>query len=298
MVLAAPALLLAMVLSQETLQGWNEQVQRTDAEMQQRLAAGARFMWIDESPDRRDRLRQGEILVEPAQEKSPLSVPHGLVHDWIGAVFIPNTTIKAVFSVLNSFERYPDFYRPTVVSAKLLEDSGNKQRFSMVLLEKAPFVTAAVESEYISQKTCIDARHCYSVIYSTRIQQIEDYGEPSQHTLPPDRGDGFVWRLYSIERFEERDGGVYAEFEALGLSRDIPFAIRWLVRPIVRHLPRDSMIGTLQKTRDAVRANKISSDELLTLKPKGAPIGGGHVRPPAPTVKRAPPTKQASNSGK
>jgi hypothetical protein len=44
------------------------------------------------------------------------------------------------------------------------------------------------------------------------------------------------------------------ELESIALSRNIPFEIQWLVRPILQHLPRETMTATLQKTRDAVSA--------------------------------------------
>jgi hypothetical protein len=61
-----------------------------------------------------------------------------------------------------------------------------------------------------------------------------------------------IWRLYSISRFEQRDGGVYVELEAIALSRDVPGALRWVVDPIVRRTSRSSMVVSLQKTEGAV----------------------------------------------
>jgi len=52
--------------------------------------------------------------------------------------------------------------------------------------------------------------------------------------------------------YEERDGGVQLELEALALSRDIPVMMRWLVNPCVNRLSINSMTTTLQQTRDAV----------------------------------------------
>jgi len=50
----------------------------------------------------------------------------------------------------------------------------------------------------------------------------------------------------STARFEERDGGVYVELEAIALSRDVP--VRWIVNPIVRRVSRNSMLLSLQQT--------------------------------------------------
>ena len=74
-------------------------------------------------------------------------------------------------------------------------------------------------------------------------------------TLPQDHGTGIIWRLNSIARYQERDGGVYVELEAIALSRDIPGGLRWLVEPIVRRVSRSSLVVSLQETADAVRSS-------------------------------------------
>ena len=253
-VLATPPILSATELDQETSKAWDEYIQATNLKMQQRAAGTIPFLWIDEAPGRREAVRRGQILVEPTQKDSPAKMAHGLVFDWTGAVFFPNTTIQHIFEVLNEFDRYDEFYNPAVVSAKLLEDTGRSEEFSMVLSHKTAFGTTTVDTEYHSETTCLDKRHCYNIINSTRIQQIEDYKSPAEHELPPDQG--FLWRLYSIQRYEERDGGVYAELESIALTRKVPLDLLWLLKPIIQHLPRNSMVATLQKTRQAVCAGE------------------------------------------
>jgi hypothetical protein len=56
-------------------------------------------------------------------------------------------------------------------------------------------------------------------------------------------------------RLEERDGGVYAELEAIALSRDIPAAFRLFVTPIVRRVSRDSLATSLHQTKVALDAS-------------------------------------------
>ena len=254
--LSVPSICSATDLNQQTVKAWDEYIREVNAGMQLRLTNPGNFLWMDEAAGRRERVRQGEIVVEPATKDIPEKVPQGLIHDWLGAVFIPNTTMDAVFTTLSNYDSYNKFYNPAVIDAKLREVTGSSRKFSLVLAEKVPFVTAAIASEYTSQTFRVDDRHRYTVTYSTRIQQIDDYGKAGQHLLPPDHGAGYIWRLYSIERFEERDGGVYAELEAIALSRNIPFELQWLIRPILQHMPRNSMVGTLSKTRQAVRVSE------------------------------------------
>jgi hypothetical protein len=58
--------------------------------------------------------------------------------------------------------------------------------------------------------------------------------------------------LNSDWRFEERDGGTWVECEAISLTRDIPTGLGWIVQPIIRDLPKESLLNTLRSTRAAL----------------------------------------------
>lgn len=244
----------AVDLKPETVKAWDEYVQSVNTQFQDRLNRDGHFLRVEEAPDRVSSLMQGQILAEPVVGNGHEKVPHGLVHDWYGAVFVPGATIQDVLYVLGDYDRYQEFYRPTVVDSKLLERTEDDEKFSLLMLSKVLFVTVALDAQYESHLTCLDEKRCYIISYSVRTQQVKDYGRPSERTLPPDEGDGYLWRLYGITALAERDGGVLIENESIGLSRDIPASVRWLVNPIVNHLPRNSMTTGLRQTRDAVCA--------------------------------------------
>jgi hypothetical protein len=240
-------------LKPETLQAWQEYIQSTDSQMRQRLNQGT-FLRVEEAPDHLASLFQGGILVEPVTRSGHDKVPHGLIHDWYGAIFVPGARIDDVLYVLGDYDRYQDIYRPAVVDSKLLERAGDDDKFSLLMLSKVLFVTVALAGQYQSHLTCVHEKRCYIVSHSVLTQQIKDFGRPDEHILPPDQGDGFLWRLYGVTSFEERDGGVVIENESIALSRDIPVSVRWLVNPIVSRLPRNSLTTGLMQTRDAVSA--------------------------------------------
>jgi hypothetical protein len=48
----------------------------------------------------------------------------------------------------------------------------------------------------------------------------------------------------------------------LGLTRDAPASVGWLLNPLVRRLPRDAMTAILQKTKDAVQSSVEARKEL------------------------------------
>jgi hypothetical protein len=180
-------------------------------------------------------------------------VPSGLIHDWVGAAFIPNVSLKDVWAVVNDYARYKEFYQPTVIDSKALAASDDKDRFSMVLMSKSFFLKTALDADYESCYVRVDERRGYSVSRTTRVQEIEEYGAPAEHALQEGQGRGIIWRLFAIMRYVERDGGVYIELEAMGLSRDIPASLRWMVEPVVRRVSRGSLLTSLQQTENAVR---------------------------------------------
>src|SRR5208283_1007980 len=111
--LVAPAASDGAELKQETLKTWDTYIQTVDAQMRGRLQGP--FLWVDEQPDRIEQVRAGEILVSSVGQKNPKPVPSGLIHDWIGAAFIPNARLTDVLSAVRDYSRYTEFYKPTVV---------------------------------------------------------------------------------------------------------------------------------------------------------------------------------------
>ena len=243
----------AAELRRETLQAWSEYLTAAEARLKPAPDTGRPFLWSDENPIRARQVVQGEILAAPGNGTSPYAVPHGLIHDWIGEVFIPGATLSDLLAVTRSYDRYQQFYQPTVVASKLISRENGLERYSMRWVHKVLFVTAAVDGEYETHEYALNETQGYGSSQSTRLVEVRDYGDPGEHQLPPDRGNGFLWRIYSASRWQQRDGGVYLEVEALGLTRDVPAWLRWLVNPIISRWPRDSRVATLRMTRDAVK---------------------------------------------
>ena len=244
----------AASLEPATVRAWQEYVDAANMRAEQRLSPGKTFLWVDEAPDRLARVQAGEIVVSPAGRQNPKKVPSGLIHDWVGAVFIPHVTLIDVLQVVRDYETYKSSYTPTVVDSKAIATGETKDRFSILLLNKSLFLKTALDTEYESCFFRVDGRRLYSVSRTTRVQEIEDYGTPAQRSLHEGEGHGMIWRLFSTTRYVERDGGVYLELEAIGLSRDIPPSLGWLVDPIVRRISRGSLSTSLRQTEEAVRS--------------------------------------------
>jgi hypothetical protein len=250
--LLTPAVATAAELKPVTLHTWNACVNAQKKRMEQRASGQAPFLWVDEDGDFAQRVRAGEVLVEPVSGDSPHAVPSGLIHDWIGAVFVPKARLDDVMGMLDDYKHYMDIYKPMVVKANVIEETNDYKKVGLLMVQKALSVTGAVEADDEVRIAKVSADRIYSLSTSVRVQEIADYGEPSQHALPEDHGPGYVWRTFNITRLEQRDGGVYMELEMLALSRGIPVVLRWLIQPLAERLPRDILQVTLQETRDAV----------------------------------------------
>ncbi len=240
----------ATELKPETLKAWDSYLVTVKARLQEHLQPGACFLSIEESADRARQLRDGEILIHPVGQHTPLRVPAGMIHDWSGAAFIPNARFEDLISVNRDYAHYKDYFHPSVLSAKAMKGDGDK--FGMVLMNRAAFEHNAIDGEFESHTVQVDAHKQYTITNSIRMQQIDDYGQPNEHKLAVDSGDGLIWRIFTVTRYEERDGGVYVETEAVGLSRDIPASLHWVIDPIIRRISRSSIATSLRQTRDAV----------------------------------------------
>jgi hypothetical protein len=246
----------ATELKKETLKNWEDYILESNSRMQGRLRPEGQFLWVDELPERGPQVRSGTILVSPGGPHIPKPVASGLIHDWIGASFIPGAKLQDVFSVVRDYDRYRKFYPPSITDSKSLDDDGPANRFSLLLVNKEAVAKTALASEYEACYLQFTEKQWYGFAYSTRVQEIRNYGHSGETKLPPDEGTGYIWRIYSVARFEERDGGVYMELEAMVLSRDIPAMLRWVVDPIVRRLSKNALLTSLRQTGEAVRSKE------------------------------------------
>lgn len=239
-------------LKRETLQAFERYVRGVEGRLDAQLRSD-RFLWAEEQPSLLERVRRGEIAIQPLAGKGDLPLPDGLVHDWVGAVFVPGVTLAHAFTVIQDYDSDYKTHRPEVLASKTLSRNGNDFRIYLRLMKKK-VITVVLNTEHEVHYHELDAARWHSRSYSTRIAEVSNPGRSDERERPPDTGHGFLWRLYSYWRFQERDGGVYIECEAVSLTRDVPTGLGWLIEPIIRQLPRESLENTLRSTRNAIVA--------------------------------------------
>lgn len=253
--LCFPSCSIAATLKMEAKEAWEAYLQQATADMRARAQPGAHFLWLDDEPDRLEHVRTIGPYIVPVGH-IPRHVPSGLIHDWLGAGFIPNVTIADILQIVRDYDHYADVYHPGVIDSKLRSTDGMRDSFFLRFANKSVVAKTALDSEGEATYIRLDEHRWYAFSNTVHIREIDKLGTSDQRTLPEDQGTGYIWRLSSITRLEERDGGVYAELEALALSRDIPAALRLFASPIIRRVSRDSLATSLHQTKMAIEAKK------------------------------------------
>ncbi len=257
-VLLVPLSSRAANLNTETVAAWDRYVQSVTATVQNRAQTGGSFLWTFENAERAAKVHNGEIVVAPAPGPSPRKVPGGLIHHWVAAAFLPNVSLNELLEVTQDYDRYQEFYGPSVIASKTVARKAPDDFFSMRLMNKALFLKTTLDADYQATNVRLDDRRFYSVSRTTRVQEIENYGQDGEHRLPEGEGGGYIWKLFSVGRLEQRDGGVYVEMETLALSREIPGALSFMIDPMVRRVSRNAMLTSLKQTEEAVRRNSLA----------------------------------------
>lgn len=257
LLVAAPAG--ATQLTPAAVRSFDHYVRLTESRMQGELAAGGAFLWVDGLPETQRnedqaRLSRGEVIsarLTTADSSGQSSTPSALIHHWVGTIFIPGVSLARVLDVVQDYDRHAVYYAPDVLQSKKVEQNGGDYKVHY-RLRKKKVVTVFLDTDYDVHLHFLEAGRAYSNSYSTRIAQVENAGEPSEHELPPGNDGGYLWRLNSYWRFFDSGHGVYVQCEAISLTRDIPTGLNWLVGPFIESLPKESLEFTLQSTRQAV----------------------------------------------
>ncbi|HUP03067.1 MAG TPA: hypothetical protein VMU19_03695 [Bryobacteraceae bacterium] len=247
---ACAAELISAELTPPTQQAFEAYMRKAEARLQAQ-AQSSDFLWVDRAPDRKPRALAGSVLAEPFVGDGDVAISGGLVHDWVGAVFIPGVTLERVLRFVQDYDNHKNVYKPEVLDSKLLKREGDEYTVSLRLLKKK-VITVVLNTDHDVRYFRGGEARAYSQSYSTRIAEVQDPGKPGEHELPPGKDHGFLWRLNSFWRFEQRDGGVYVECEAISLTRDVPTGLGWLINPIIRSLPEESLAATLTETRQGL----------------------------------------------
>src|SRR5260370_24482517 len=198
----------AAELKPKTVEAFNRYVSATEARFGKELRPDGTFLYIDAlAPDARknsyDQLKRGEVLVQKLETRQPgvsADVRDGMVHHWVGLVFIPGANMAGTLPVLQDYNHRAEMYKPDVTAARILTHQGSDYKIFMRLYQKK-FTTAIFNTEYAIHWGQVDASRTYSHSVSTRITEVKDSDKPDGEAYPVREGRGYLWRLTTYWRF-------------------------------------------------------------------------------------------------
>jgi hypothetical protein len=248
-------------LRMATVRAFDAYIARTSATNASSLASG-HFLWTDDLDENQRtaayaNLRSGAVEVRRVSDSSGAGTdaPGGMIHAWKGIVFIPGAKLDDVLKVLQDYDRHATYYAPDVAQSKIESRDGNHFRVFM-RFRREKIVTVVLDTEQDINYYRDSPTRAHSRSSATRIAQVDNPGSAQERERTPGEDSGFLWRMETWWRMEERDGGVYVQNEVVTLTRDIPFGLAWMVEPFITKIPRESLEFTLKATRKAVLASK------------------------------------------
>ena len=198
------------------------------------------------------RLRRGEFVADRLTPSTRSEFSGALLHHWRGTAFAPGAKAADFERLMRDLNGYPRHFSPQVIQARVITDGGDRMEASMRVRQRH-VITVVMDTAYDIEFGRLDARHGYSTSRSTRIGEVEAPGTNVERTLGADEEHGFLWRLNTYWSYEERDGGLYLQIEAVSLTRSIPHGLGWAVRPYIESIPRESLEFTLRSACNALR---------------------------------------------
>lgn len=252
-------------LKTETAAAFDRYVALTQERNLAELKAGTPFLWIDSLPESERRgafeaIRNGATRVEKRQtldHGKEIRCPSGMIHHWEALSFIPGVNVDDVLQILEDYDHHSEYYKPDVEQSKTLKHDGNHYE-AFLRFRRHKVITVVLNTTHDVNYVRDSDSRAHSRSSAIKIAEVENAGKNDEHEKSPEDDDGFMWRMETWWRMEERDGGVYIQCEVVSLTRDIPTGLGWMIGPFVSSIPKDSLAFTMDATRRAVLAKKAS----------------------------------------
>src|ERR1700688_2859239 len=272
----------ATELKPDTAAAFDRYVRAMEARMDEDTGRD-QFLVVDRLPDARrteayQQLKNGQVYIEAMSAREgdrPIKAPSGLIHHWAGVIFIPGATYSEVTEVMLDYDCHEDTYKPQIRKSKLIERNGDESKVYFQFFNHS-IVTVILNANFDVRDTRFGSGRFQTVTRSTRIAEVENADSPNEHEKAVGNDHGYMWRLYTYWRIEEKDGGVYVQNESVSLTRTVPTLLAFIVNPLVKSIPRNVLIHLLTDTRNAVEKAeaKPSTSPAELLKNDGMGVRG------------------------
>jgi hypothetical protein len=246
-------------LRSETVAAFDRYVHLTEERNETELKRGSALLWIDALPQTERAvayaaLSRGEVQIHQLNaldNGKPIVCPGGLIHHWVGAVFVPGAKLDDVLRVLQDYDHQSTYYAPDVERSKIESREGDHFRV-FLRFRRHKMITVVLNTEHEVRYFRDAPGRAHSRSSAIRIAEVETPRKSDEREKQPGEDGGYLWRMETWWRMEERDGGVYVQSEVASLTRDIPTGLGWLVGPFVTSIPKETLAFTLEATRKAV----------------------------------------------
>lgn len=250
-------------LRPETVSALERYVRLTEARNDEELRRGAPLFWFDSLPEKERaaayaELRRGVVKMQELKTTEAgrgIACPDGMIHHWAGVIFIPGATLEETLKLLQDYDHHSSYYAPDVERSRIKSRDADQFRI-FLRFRRHKVITVVLDTEHEVQYFQDSSTRAHSRSSAVRIAQVENAGRGDEREKPPGDDDGFLWRMETWWRMEERDGGVYVQSEVVSLTRDIPAVLSWLIGPFVKSIPHESLTFTLEATRRGVEARR------------------------------------------
>ena len=247
-------------LRSETVASFDRYARLTDARNEIELKRGLALLWIDGLPETQRSeayaaLKIGGVQIHQLSTPDngkPVGCPGGIIHHWVGVVFIPGAKLDDVLAVLEDYDHQSTYYSPDVERSKIESRDGDHFRV-FLRFRRHKVITVVLDTEHDVHYFHDAPGRAHSRSSAVRIAEVENPGKSDEREKPPGDDGGYLWRMETWWRMEERDGGVYVQSEAASLTRDIPTGLGWLVGLFVTSIPKETLAFTLEATSKAVQ---------------------------------------------
>jgi hypothetical protein len=203
-------------------------------------------------------LQRGDVQMsrlETLDGGAAIKCPGGLIHHWVGAIFIAGAGVDDVLRVLEDYDHQSVTYAPDVERSKVLSRDGEHFRV-FLRFRRHKVITVVLDTEHDVHYFRDTPGLAHSRSSAVRIAEVENAGTAEEREKAPGDDDGFMWRMETWWRVKEGDGGVYVQSEVVSLTRGIPAGLGWMIGPFISSIPKESLTFTLEATRNAVVGRK------------------------------------------
>lgn len=257
--LALPPPASAADLQPQTAKAYDRYIVLTGAQVTAELAQSGPYLWVERLPPEQraadeEQLRNGQLIIErleTLESGKPIPAPGGIIHHWIGTIFIPGATLAQTLLFMQDYDHKAEYFKPDIVRSSILRHEGDDY-FVLLRFYNKKIITTVIDTDQEVHYHVVDSTHAYSRSRTTRVQEVENAGKSGEKLDAEGHDRGFMWRMNTYWRFEERDGGTYVECQAISLTRDIPTGLGWMVGSFVTSVPRESLTFTLTTARTAL----------------------------------------------